>query len=130
MARSVRDLALLLSVQAGPDKRAPFAQQDDPAIFAQPLDHDWKGKRVGWLGDLGGALPMEPGIMQTCEQALSAFRPSRMPVEQARLAEVAGARVGTSVTSRHVTVGADLPAYSAEQARRRRGTAQADRGGE
>src|SRR3546814_12234214 len=38
MARSVRDLALLLSVQAGPDKRAPFAQQDDPAIFAQPFD--------------------------------------------------------------------------------------------
>src|SRR3546814_14435238 len=80
MARSVRDLALLLSVQAGPDKRAPFAQQDDPAIFAQPLDHDWKGKRVGWLGDLGGALPMEPGIMQTCEQALSAFRTIGMQV--------------------------------------------------
>ncbi len=71
MARSVGDLALLLSVQAGPDKRAPFALADDPGIFARPVERDWKGKRIGWLGDLGGALPMEPGIMQTCEKALS-----------------------------------------------------------
>lgn len=119
MARSVRDVALLLSVQAGPDKRAPFAQPDDPAIFAQPLDRDWKGKRVGWLGDLGGALPMEPGILNTCEQALSAFRAIGMGVDEARLEEEAGEMWRTAVTLRHWSVGSDLQSYYDDPAKRR-----------
>jgi amidase len=119
MARSVGDLALLLSVQAGPDKRAPFAQPDDPAIFAQPLDRDWKGKRVGWLGDLGGALPMEPGILKTCEQALSAFRAIGMHVDEARLAEDPAAMWRNAVTLRHWSVGADLQSYYDDPAKRK-----------
>lgn len=119
MARSVADLALLLSVQAGPDKRAPFALPDDPAIFAQPLDRDWKGKRIGWLGDLGGALPMEAGIMQTCEQALAAFRTIGMNVEGARLSEDADAMWRTAVTLRHWSVGADLQGYYDDPAKRK-----------
>src|SRR3546814_2578187 len=65
----------------------------------------WKGKRVGWLGDLGGALPMEPGIMQTCEQALSAFRTIGMQVDEARLAEDAGEMWRTAVRSEEHTSG-------------------------
>ena len=80
MARSVADVALLMSVQAGPDPRAPFAHPDAGATFAQHLDRDWKGMRIGWLGDLGGALPMEPGVLDTCENALSAFRTIGMEV--------------------------------------------------
>jgi len=119
MGRSVSDLALLLSVQAGPDKRAPFAQTDDPSIFAQPLDRDWKGKRVGWLGDLGGALPMEPGILKTCEQALAAFRAIGMHVDDARLSESADEMWRTAVTLRHWSVGADLQAYYDDPAKRK-----------
>lgn len=119
MARSVRDVALLLSVQAGPDIRAPFAQPDTPAIFAQPLDRDWKGKRIGWLGDLGGALPMEPGIMQACEKALSAFRTIGMQVDDARLTEEPGAMWRTAVTLRHWSVGADLESFYDDPAKRR-----------
>lgn len=119
MARSVGDVALLLSVQAGPDKRAPFAQPDDPAIFAQPLDRDWKGKRVGWLGDLGGALPMEPGILKTCEQALSAFRTIGMDVEEARLAEEPGDMWRTAVALRYWSVGSDLHGYYEDPEKRR-----------
>lgn len=125
MARSVSDLALLLSVQAGPDKRAPFAQQDDPAIFAQPLDRDWKGKRIGWLGDLGGALPMEAGIMQTCEQALSAFRAIGMRVDAAQLAEDPAAMWRTAVTLRHWSVGADLEGYYDDPEKQRKMKAEA-----
>lgn len=119
MARSVEDLALLLSVQAGPDKRAPFALADDSRTFAQPLDRDWKGKRIGWLGDLGGALPMEPGILSTCEKALSGFRAIGMQVEEARLAEDPAAMWHTAVTLRHWSVGADLQGYYDDPAKRK-----------
>ncbi len=118
MARSVGDLALLLSVQAGPDRRAPFALAEDPAIFAQPLDRDWRGKRIGWLGNLGGALPMEPGILTTCETALSAFRAIGMHVDEARLAEDPAAMWRTAVTLRHWSVGADLQGYYDDPAKR------------
>lgn len=119
MARTVGDVALLLSVQAGPDARAPFAQPDDPAIFAQPLDRDWKGKRLGWLGDLGGALPMEPGILETCERALSAFRMIGMDVGEARLSENAESMWRTAVALRHWSVGADLQGYYDDPAKRK-----------
>ncbi|SEM73963.1 amidase [Sphingomonas gellani] len=111
MARSVADVALLMSVQAGPDPRAPFAPQDDPAMFAAPLERDWKGKRIGWLGDLGGALPTEAGVMATCEAALSAFGAIGMTVDAARLSESADAMWNTAVPLRQWSVGADLQGF-------------------
>lgn len=119
MARTVRDVALLMSVQAGPDPRAPFAPTDDPAMFAAPLDRDWKGARIGWLGDLGGALPMETGILKTCEQALAAFRTIGMQVESTTLTESAEAMWRTAVTLRHWSVGADLLGYYRDTAKRK-----------
>ena len=63
MARNVPDLALLLGVQAGFDPRLPLTRrQDDPRLFAQPLERDMRGVRIGWLGDLGGHLPMDPEL--------------------------------------------------------------------
>ncbi len=32
------------------------------------------GKRIGWLGDWGGALPYEDGILELCEEALEVLR--------------------------------------------------------
>jgi len=119
MARSVADVALLLSVQAGPDPRAPFGLPDDPKLFAQSLERDWKGKHLGWLGDLGGALPMEGGIIETCEKALAAFRTIGMQVEEARLAEDAAAMWRTAATLRHWSVGADLQGYYDDPSRRK-----------
>ncbi|MGI1663880.1 amidase [Palleronia sp. KMU-117] len=71
MARSPRDLALLLSVLAGPNPEVPFARPsgDFTARFGSSL----AGKRIGWLADWGGAYPMEPGILSTCETALGVF---------------------------------------------------------
>lgn len=71
MGRTPRDVAMLLSVMAGPDRRVPLSLTGDPAQFAQPLDTDLRGKRVGWLGDWNGYLPMEAGILELCEQALA-----------------------------------------------------------
>ncbi|MCW4460679.1 amidase [Sphingomonas sp. BT-65] len=118
MARTVRDAALLLSVQAGSDPRAPFSLKDDPAVFARPLDREWKGKRIGWLGDLGGALPMEPGVLETCEKALAAFRAIGMTVDAASLDEPADAMWRTAVTLRHGSVGPDLIAFADDPAKR------------
>jgi len=73
MARSVRDLARLLEVQAGHDPRVPLSLAEAPgfALDAQRLD---PGKvRIGWLGNLDGYLPMEPGILDVCGQALRRF---------------------------------------------------------
>ncbi|MDB5894983.1 MAG: amidase [Rhodoferax sp.] len=73
MARSVRDLALLLDTQAGPDPRLPLSLADGARFdgSAGTLgEFDPAGVRVGWLGDLDGHLPMEPGILDLCGQAL------------------------------------------------------------
>ena len=70
MGRSVPDVARLLATQAGPDPRAPLSRSDEPAVFALPLDAPMRGLRVGWLGDLEGYLPFEPGILELCEQGL------------------------------------------------------------
>lgn len=118
MARTVRDTALLLSVQAGPDPRAPFSLKDDPSVFARSLDRDWKGRRIGWLGDFDGALPMEPGVLETCEKALAAFRAIGMTVDAAALDEPAEAMWRTAVTLRHWSVGADLIHFADDPAKR------------
>jgi len=73
MARNVPDLAMLLSTQAGYDARMPLSLKQDPGIFRQSLDADFKGARIGWLGDFGGYLPMQPGVLDVCKQALTHF---------------------------------------------------------
>ena len=70
MARCTEDLGLLLSVQAGYDPRTPTAFREDPAAFAAPRPRELKGLRIGWIGDFGGHLPFEPGVLDLCEDAL------------------------------------------------------------
>jgi amidase len=85
MARDIPDLALLLSVQAGFDARLPLTRHTDPAQFSQPLARDFHGKRIGWLGDFGGYLATEPGVLALCETALSAFEEVGCHVEPVSL---------------------------------------------
>lgn len=73
MARTVEDLALLLSVQAGHDPRAPLSVPGLGSRFLTPLGRDFKGKRIGWLGDLNGWAPYEPGVLDLCQTALKVF---------------------------------------------------------
>ncbi|WP_018262041.1 amidase [Methylobacterium sp. WSM2598] len=73
MARCTADLGLLLSVLAGPDPRLPHSLTEDPSAFAAPAPLALAGLRIGWLGDLGGHLPVEPGILALCERALAVF---------------------------------------------------------
>ena len=77
MGRSVVDVALLLGTQAGFDPRVPLSLDGrldefaDVATTRTTLDEfDPVGTRVGWLGDLGGHLATEPGILDACEDGL------------------------------------------------------------
>ena len=84
MARDIPDLALLLSVQAGFDARLPLTRRSElPQDWTAQLQRDCKGLRIGWLGDLGGHLPTEPGLLQTCRAALQHFTAAGCTVEEA-----------------------------------------------
>ncbi len=85
MARSVSDMAMLLSTQAGYDARAPLSIQESGAAFAQSLDASMNGKRVGWLGNLNGYLPMESGVLEVCQDALKVLETTGCSVDTTHL---------------------------------------------
>ena len=85
MARTVSDLTMLLSTQAGYDARAPLSIQESGAAFAQSLDANMKGKRVGWLGNLNGYLPMESGVLEVCQDALKVLETTGCSVDTTSL---------------------------------------------
>jgi len=85
MARSVPDLAMFLSVIAGYDERTPLSIRQDPAEFAAPLGRGFKGTRIGWVGDFGGKIPFEPGVLELCESSLKVFESLGCSVETVTL---------------------------------------------
>jgi amidase len=74
---------MLLSVQAGYDPRLPLSNREDPLRFTEPLARDFKGTRIAWLGDFGGAMPFEDGILDLCKGALRVFEDLGCTVEEA-----------------------------------------------
>ena len=85
IARTVRDLALLLSVQAGHDARVPSSLPGGPDAFASSLERDVHNVRIGWLADLQGHLPFEPGIVELCNAALKTFQGLGCKIEPAKV---------------------------------------------
>ena len=73
MARNVGDLALLLSVMAGPDPRAPQALTDPGATFAPPLGGSLAGLRVALSPDLGGAIEVDAEVAELVASAAPVF---------------------------------------------------------
>lgn len=71
MARNVGDLALLLSVMAGPDPRAPQALGDLGAVFAPPLSGSLAGLRVAMAPDLGGAIDVDADVVAVVEGSVA-----------------------------------------------------------
>ncbi|MEV5001806.1 amidase [Nocardioides sp. LML1-1-1.1] len=83
MARNVGDLALLLSVLAGPDPRVPLALGDPGATFAGPAPADLRALRVAVSTDLGGAFAVDHDVAAVVSEAGRTFA-------------AAGARVASS----------------------------------
>ena len=83
MARNVKDLALLLAVQAGYDAGSPLSMESAGTQFERPLQTNMKGKRIAWAGDFNGAIPYEPGVLDLCREALKSFELLGCHVEEA-----------------------------------------------
>ena len=83
MARTVKDVGLMLSVIAGPDPRSPIAIAEEGAIFARPLERDFKGVKIAWSKDLG-ELPVDPKVTRALESQRHVFEDLGCIVEDAQ----------------------------------------------
>jgi amidase len=73
MARTVEDLALLLSVVSGPDPRVPGALSESGEAFSAPLAGSLSGLRVALSVDLGGAFEVDEAVAAVVESTVPAF---------------------------------------------------------
>lgn len=72
MARSVADLALLLSVMAGPDPRDPIALDEPGVLFLSPLERTLAGTRIAWSRNLG-RYPVAAEVTRVCDASREVF---------------------------------------------------------
>ena len=72
MARTVKDVALMLSTIAGPDARSPISINEPSSRFHRPLDRGFKGVRIAWSRSLGG-LPVDPRVTTVIEEQRHVF---------------------------------------------------------
>jgi amidase len=82
MARSVADVALLVSAMAGADARAPLSLADDPRRFAEPLDRDFRGASIAWAPRFA-SLPFDPRIPAAVDRSRSVFESLGCQVQEA-----------------------------------------------
>jgi amidase len=84
MARSVTDVALMLSVIAGPDDRAPISYAVDTREFLKAVRApSVKGWRVAWTPDLGGLIPVDVEVARVAQRASAVFRSLGAKIETA-----------------------------------------------
>lgn len=117
MGRTVADLSLLLSVMSGWDVRAPLAIREPP-LPAAILGGGVEGQRIGWLGDLGGAVPTEPGILALCERGLAALSEAGCTIEPTTLGISAERIWSCWLVWRHVLNAGKFAAIYADPAKR------------
>ena len=82
MARTVADVALLLSAIAGPDPRCPISISEPGSRFAGNLERGFKGVRVAWFKDMGG-IPFDPRILEVVNAQRKVFESLGCIVEEA-----------------------------------------------
>ncbi|GAA2634158.1 amidase [Streptomyces vastus] len=83
MARTVTDVALALSVLAGPDPRSPLALETPGSVFAGPLEGEVRGLRVAWSPDLGGTVPVDAEVRDALRPVVDVFASLGCEVEEA-----------------------------------------------
>jgi amidase len=84
MARTVADVALMLSVIAGPDDRAPLSYDMDTRQFVAATKRpSIEGWRVAWTPDLNGLIPVDAEVAAVAERAVRVFRSLGAKVEHA-----------------------------------------------
>ncbi len=82
MARTVQDVALQLSVMAGPDARCPISIAEPGSLFSRPLERDFAGTRIAYSPNLGD-LPVDPRVTAAIAGKLSVFGELGCDVDEA-----------------------------------------------
>jgi len=82
MARNVGDVALLLSVMAGPDPRCPISITEPGSRFAGNLERSFKGVRVAFFKNLGG-IPFDRRVRDAVNAQRRVFESLGCIVEEA-----------------------------------------------
>lgn len=107
MARTVADVALMLSVMAGPDDRAPLSYAVDTRQFLRAVRApSVKGWRVAWTPDLNGLIPVDAEVARIAQGATRTFRSLGARVEAAspdfgELNEIVLATRGVAMVAQH-----------------------------
>ena len=117
MARTVADIALMLSVIAGPDDRAPLSYHVDTREFlAATKRPSVKGWRVAWTPDLNGLIPVDAEVAAVAERAVRLFRSLGAKVEHAcpDFSEVNEIVLGTRGLSMVANYARHLPSWKAQ----------------
>jgi amidase len=83
MGRTVEDVALLLSVIAGPHRDDPMSLHEDPAALATVTPADLKKLRVAWAPTLGDRVPVDAEVLAPLETAAKVFAELGARVEPA-----------------------------------------------
>jgi amidase len=84
MARTVTDTALMLSVMAGPDDRAPLSYDVDASELTRAVKGaSVRGWRIAWTPDLGGLVLVSQEVRAIVERAMAVFRSLGARVEAA-----------------------------------------------
>jgi amidase len=84
MARTVADVALMLSVMAGPDDRSPISITVDTRQFVKSVRKpSVKGWKIAWTPDLAGLIPVDSEVASVAERGARVFRTIGATVETA-----------------------------------------------
>lgn len=118
MGRSIADVGMLLDVMSGYDRRDPLSLEQPGLPFGDGLREGHKVWRFGWLGDLGGHLPFEPGVLELCAAAGERLAAAGQHVEPTALGFDPERLWRTFVTLRQHAVGGRLDAAWRDPAKR------------
>ena len=84
IARTVADVALMLSALAGPDDRAPLSYEIDTSQFTRAVKSpSIKGWKVAWTPDLHGLIPVDEEVSRVAHDAVRVLRGLGARVETA-----------------------------------------------
>jgi amidase len=84
LARTVGDIALMLSAMAGPDDRAPLSYDVDTCQFTRAVKApSIKGWRVAWTPDLDGLLAVDDEVVRVAHGAVPVLRALGARIEAA-----------------------------------------------
>ena len=73
LARTVEDVALMLTAIAGPHSHSPISIAESAKIFARPLERDFRGVKISWSRDFG-EVPVDSTVTTVIDAQRKTFK--------------------------------------------------------